>query len=84
MILDLFKLDGRVALVTGASRGLGQSMALGLAEAGADIVAVSSSGGCQEIEALVCETEPMLMIFPRPRGSMCLAACCERSNDALR
>ena len=56
MIIDLFKLYGRVALVTGASRGLGQSMALGLAEAGADIVAVSSSGGCQEIEALVCET----------------------------
>ena len=27
MILDLFKLDGRIALVTGASRGLGQSMA---------------------------------------------------------
>ena len=33
MILDLFKLDGRVALVTGARRGLGQAMALGLAEA---------------------------------------------------
>ncbi len=37
MILDSFKLDGKVALVTGASRGLGQAMALGLAEAGADI-----------------------------------------------
>ena len=44
MILDLFKLDGRVALVTGASRGLGQAMALGLAEAGADIACVSRSG----------------------------------------
>ncbi|MSU70379.1 MAG: SDR family oxidoreductase [Opitutaceae bacterium] len=53
MVLDLFKLDGRIALVTGASRGLGRSMALGLAEAGADIVAVSRSGACQEIEALV-------------------------------
>jgi 2-deoxy-D-gluconate 3-dehydrogenase len=36
-ILDSFKLDGKVALVTGAGRGLGQAMAIGLAEAGADI-----------------------------------------------
>jgi 2-deoxy-D-gluconate 3-dehydrogenase len=36
-ILDLFRLDGKVALVTGVGRGLGQAMALGLAEAGADI-----------------------------------------------
>jgi 2-deoxy-D-gluconate 3-dehydrogenase len=39
-ILDLFRLDGKVAIVTGAARGLGQALALGLAEAGADIVAV--------------------------------------------
>jgi 2-deoxy-D-gluconate 3-dehydrogenase len=37
-ILDLFRLDGKVALVTGAGRGLGQAMAVGLAEAGADVV----------------------------------------------
>ena len=37
MILDLFRLDGKVALVTGAGRGLGQAMAVALAEAGADI-----------------------------------------------
>jgi 2-deoxy-D-gluconate 3-dehydrogenase len=36
-ILDDFKLDGRVALVTGAGRGLGQGLAVGLAEAGADV-----------------------------------------------
>jgi 2-deoxy-D-gluconate 3-dehydrogenase len=36
-VLDLFRLDGKVALVTGVDRGLGQGMAIGLAEAGADI-----------------------------------------------
>jgi 2-deoxy-D-gluconate 3-dehydrogenase len=36
-VLDSFRLDGKVALVTGAGRGLGQGMAIGLAEAGADV-----------------------------------------------
>lgn len=40
MILDSFKLNGKVAIVTGSSTGLGQGMSLGLAEAGADIVGV--------------------------------------------
>ena len=40
MILDQFKLDGKVAIVTGSSRGLGQAMAVGLAEAGAEITLV--------------------------------------------
>jgi len=53
MILDLFKLENRVALVTGASRGLGQAMALGLAEAGADIACVSRSGDDAAIRAAV-------------------------------
>lgn len=42
-ILDRFKLDGKTALVTGCRRGIGKSIALGLAEAGADIVGVSRS-----------------------------------------
>ena len=41
MILDLFRLDGKLALVTGCSRGIGKSIALALAEAGADIIGVS-------------------------------------------
>jgi 2-deoxy-D-gluconate 3-dehydrogenase len=36
-VLDAFQLHGKVALVTGAGRGLGQAMAVGLAEAGADV-----------------------------------------------
>lgn len=42
-VLENFRLQGQVAIVTGASRGLGQSMAVALAEAGADIVAVATS-----------------------------------------
>ena len=43
MILDRFRLDGEVALVTGGNRGLGMGMAAALAEAGADIVSVQRS-----------------------------------------
>jgi len=44
-ILDRFRLDGKVAVVTGASRGLGQAMALALAEAGAGVMSVAR-GDC--------------------------------------
>jgi 2-deoxy-D-gluconate 3-dehydrogenase len=42
-ILDRFKLDGKTALVTGCKRGIGKAIALGLAEAGADIIGVSAT-----------------------------------------
>jgi 2-deoxy-D-gluconate 3-dehydrogenase len=42
-ILDKFKLNGKVALVTGCKRGIGKAIALGLAEAGADILGVSAT-----------------------------------------
>lgn len=55
MILDRFNLKGKVAIVTGCSRGLGQGMAVGLAEAGADIIGVGHSVAVEtkeKIEAL--------------------------------
>jgi 2-deoxy-D-gluconate 3-dehydrogenase len=41
-ILDAFKLDGKAAIVTGCTRGLGQGISIALAEAGADIFGVGS------------------------------------------
>ena len=55
MILNAFNLQGKVALVTGCDKGLGQGMALGLAEAGCDIVSVSRSvpqETAQKVQAL--------------------------------
>ena len=42
-VLDQFNLQGKTALVTGCKRGIGKAMAIGLAEAGADIIGVSVS-----------------------------------------
>jgi len=51
---DRFDLTGRVALVTGGSRGLGRSMALGLAEAGADVIVASRKiDACRTVAAEV-------------------------------
>lgn len=55
MILDQFSLEGKVAIVTGCSRGLGQGMAIALAEAGADIFGVDYTGAPEtkeKVEAL--------------------------------
>lgn len=52
MILDSFSLEGRVALITGSARGLGQGAAVALAEAGADIALLDRSSA-EETAALI-------------------------------
>ena len=52
-ILDAFRLDGKVAVVTGAERGLGRGMAVALAQAGADIVGVTIAADAPERDAAV-------------------------------
>lgn len=50
---NLFNIKGKVAMVTGARRGLGVAMAKGLVDAGAKLVAVASSPDCRELSEAV-------------------------------
>jgi NAD(P)-dependent dehydrogenase (short-subunit alcohol dehydrogenase family) len=54
--LDRFSLQGRLAIVTGASRGIGAAIAAGLAEAGAKVFGLSRSGtALTDVEPICCD-----------------------------
>ena len=56
MLAKLFSLEGKTALVTGASRGLGRAMAIALADAGADVICAGSRpGSADETSGIIKE-----------------------------
>ncbi|HYJ46539.1 MAG TPA: 2-dehydro-3-deoxy-D-gluconate 5-dehydrogenase KduD [Pyrinomonadaceae bacterium] len=70
MILDAFKLEGKAALVTGASAGLGAAIAVALAEAGADVACHGNSRSpeatCEEIRKLGRAAHPVMSDLSKP------------------
>jgi gluconate 5-dehydrogenase len=65
MILDSFKLDGKVAIITGAGRGLGRAMSVRFANCGADIVAASRTvSQLEETAAAVRKLGRKCLIVP--------------------
>ncbi|MDX5474166.1 MAG: 2-dehydro-3-deoxy-D-gluconate 5-dehydrogenase KduD [Bacillaceae bacterium] len=52
-MLNMFSLEGKTALVTGARTGIGQAIAVGLAEAGANIVLLGHQNNMQETESMI-------------------------------
>ena len=72
MGVDMFNLEGKVAVVTGGSRGFGKAIALGLADAGADVVVASRTQADLDIVA-----EEI-----RSRGRKALAVACDMLDRA--
>jgi 2-dehydro-3-deoxy-D-gluconate 5-dehydrogenase len=85
-VLDRFSLAGRAALVTGAARGLGNAMALALAEAGAHILAVDVAplgrlADAARDRGAGCETRTVDLGALTPEGATELIEWCETRFD---
>lgn len=80
-VLDRFRLDGKRALITGGSRGLGRAIAQSLAEAGADLVLVG-----RDMEALQRAKEEMTLLNRRVdtvRGDLTTPAGTQQACEAV-
>ncbi|WP_327150521.1 SDR family oxidoreductase [Nocardia sp. NBC_01329] len=88
MILDRFRLDDRVAIVTGAGRGLGAAIALGFAEAGADVLIAARteselSGVAEQIRALGRRAHIVVADLADPAACAALAETAAAEFDRL-
>jgi 7-alpha-hydroxysteroid dehydrogenase len=70
-VLDLFRVDGKVAVVTGGGRGIGAGCALALAEAGADVLVASRTA--EQVEAVAAQA--------RSLGRRAVAVACDVNDD---
>jgi 2-deoxy-D-gluconate 3-dehydrogenase len=86
MILDQFRLDGKTAIVTGAGRGLGRAMAIGLAEAGANLFIVdrdSLAETREQINSLGRTCEVMNADLSTSDPVAAIAAACVKSLGSI-
>jgi gluconate 5-dehydrogenase len=80
-VLDLFRLDGKRAVVTGASRGLGRSMALALAEVGADVIITGRTK--DTLEATAEEIRARGRHAWTVQSDMAVPSACEAAFDLI-
>jgi NAD(P)-dependent dehydrogenase (short-subunit alcohol dehydrogenase family) len=70
-ILDKFRLDGKVAVVTGAGKGIGRAIAIGLAEAGADVaIGARTASDLEEVAAEIRARGRRALAVPTDATSM--------------
>ncbi|TQC44711.1 SDR family oxidoreductase [Rhodococcus sp. WS4] len=83
MILDRFKVDGRVAVITGAGRGIGAATAVALAEAGADVViSARHAGQLHKVAAQVEEAGRRALVVPADLNDLAaVASLAEAAQD---
>jgi gluconate 5-dehydrogenase len=80
-ILDRFRLDGKRAVVTGASRGLGRSMALALADVGADVVITGRTQAT--LDATAAEISSLGRQAWTVRADMSMPAECQATCELI-
>ena len=76
-VLDTFRIDGKVALITGGGRGLGKAMALALAEAGADVALAGRT-------VALCEEAAAEIAAATGRRARAFAADVTKGDDVTR
>ena len=82
MNASLFDLHGKTAVVTGGTSGIGRALALGLADAGADVVA--SSRRMEQVDATAAEIEAQGGRTVRVASDVCDRASLEAVLEKIR